>query len=284
METNTHTELPKLDIPVDWIVGKDISREILSMYTNFPCRLKACIFALCMSGEIEASIDAATYRVKAGDFVTILPGSILQILAVKGELDIYFIGYSSGFISSPDILKQTLDIFHAIKTSPVFSLKTEVADIFRDHMNLLCKTYLTFYGKISREMVKRMLFTFICGLEELYRNRQTTQTLRMKGEQIAGEFTQLVMQHYSHERGVAFYADKMGITPAHLSTTVRQATGKTCLDIIASMVIMDAKAQLKSTDASIKDIAYSLNFTNMSFFGKYFKRYVGISPLEYRNS
>ena len=33
-----------------------------------------------------------------------------------------------------------------------------------------------------------------------------------------------------------------------------------------------------------KDIAYSLNFTNMSFFGKYFKRYVGISPLEYRNS
>lgn len=92
------------------------------------------------------------------------------------------------------------------------------------------------------------------------------------------------MQHYSQERNVSFYADKLGITQAHLSTTIRQATGKTCIDIIASMVIMDAKAQLKSTETSVQDIAYSLNFTNMSFFGKYFKRHVGISPLEYRNS
>ena len=50
------------------------------------------------------------------------------------------------------------------------------------------------------------------------------------------------------------------------------------------MVIMDAKAQLKSTEASVQSIAYSLNFTNMSFFGKYFKRHVGISPQEYRNN
>jgi len=50
------------------------------------------------------------------------------------------------------------------------------------------------------------------------------------------------------------------------------------------MVIMDAKAQLKSTNLSIHDIAYALNFTNMSFFGKYFKRHVGMSPQEYRNS
>lgn len=47
---------------------------------------------------------------------------------------------------------------------------------------------------------------------------------------------------------------------------------------------MDAKAQLKSTNLSIHDIAYTLNFTNMSFLGKYFKRYVGMSPQEYRNS
>ena len=92
------------------------------------------------------------------------------------------------------------------------------------------------------------------------------------------------MQYYSQERNVAFYADKLGITQAHLSTTIRQVTGKTCMDIIASMVIMDAKAQLKSTDVSVQNIAYSLNFTNMSFFGKYFKRHVGMGPQEYRNS
>ena len=284
MDTNTPKELPKLDIPEDWIVGKDISPEILNMYTNFPCRLKAGIFVLCIAGEIEASIDATTYRVKANDFVTILPGSILQILKVTGELKIYFIGYSSQFITSTNITKSTLDIFYTIKTSPVFPLKEEVAQIFRDHMDLLGRTYIAFYGQISREVTKHMFFTLIHGLGDLYKDLRTKKTVLGKSEQIAHEFTQLVMQHYSQERNVSFYADKLGITQAHLSTTIRQATGKTCIDIIASMVIMDAKAQLKSTETSVQDIAYSLNFTNMSFFGKYFKRHVGISPLEYRNS
>ncbi len=92
------------------------------------------------------------------------------------------------------------------------------------------------------------------------------------------------MQNYTTQRSVAWYAQQLQITRAHLSTIVKQTTGKTCIEIITFMVIMDAKAQLKSTNLSIHDIAYSLNFNNMSFFGKYFKRYVGMGPLEYRNS
>ena len=65
---------------------------------------------------------------------------------------------------------------------------------------------------------------------------------------------------------------------------IKQKTGKSVSDIIAEMVIMDAKSQLKSTDLTIQEIAYSLNFSNVSFFGKYFKRYVGMSPQNYRNS
>ena len=101
---------------------------------------------------------------------------------------------------------------------------------------------------------------------------------------ISKNFTQLVMQNYTMQRSVAWYAKRLGITQAHLSTIVKQSTGKTCIEIITSMVIMDAKAQLKSTNLTIHDIAYTLNFTNMSFFGKYFKRHVGMSPQEYRNS
>lgn len=284
MNTNIPKELPKLDIPEDWIVGTDISKEILNMYTNFPCRLKAGIFVLCMQGEIEASIDTTNYKVKANDFVTIVPGSILQIHKVEGDLQIYFLGYSSQFITEADVIKPTLNILYTIKAAPVLPLRKEIAKIIEEHLALLAKTYLTFYGKISKEVTKHMLLTLVYGLVELYKDLRTQKTVVGKSEKIAHDFTQLVMQHYNKERNVAFYAAQLGITQAHLSTTIRQVTGKTCLDIIASMVIMDAKAQLKSTDASIQSIAYSLNFTNMSFFGKYFKRYVGIGPLEYRNN
>ena len=93
---------------------------------------------------------------------------------------------------------------------------------------------------------------------------------------------QLVTQNYNQTRNVGWYAKKLDITHAHLCAVVKQITGKTCADVIASMVIMDAKSQLKSTNLTIQAISDSLNFASISFFGKYFKRYVGMSPLEYR--
>ena len=64
----------------------------------------------------------------------------------------------------------------------------------------------------------------------------------------------------------------------------QEITGKTVTDIIAKLVITDAEAKLKSTDLTIQEIAYSLNFPDISFFGKYFKRYTGMSPKQYREN
>lgn len=184
MNANIPKELPKLDIPEDWIVGMDISREILNMYTNFPCRLKAGIFVLCMGGEIEASIDMTQYKVKENDFVTIIPGSILKIHKVEGDLKIFFLGYSSQFITEANVIKPTLDIFYTIKATPVVPLKAEVAAIIQDHLALLAKTYLTFYGKISKEVIKHILFTLVYGLGELYKDIRTIKTVQGKAKRL----------------------------------------------------------------------------------------------------
>ena len=102
-------------------------------------------------------------------------------------------------------------------------------------------------------------------------------------KEICRELIQSITEHYKDERRAQFYADQLGISLQHLSTTVRQVTGKSVLDTIAYIVIMDAKAKLKGTNMTIQEIAYSLNFPSASFFGKYFRRYVGMTPLEFRN-
>ena len=109
-------------------------------------------------------------------------------------------------------------------------------------------------------------------------NRQSSS----RKKEICKELIHKITQHYLTERRAQFYANQLGISLQHLSTTVKQVTGKNILDIIAYVVIMDAKAKLKSTNMTIQEIAYSLNFPSASFFGKYFKRYVGITPLEFR--
>lgn len=45
----------------------------------------------------------------------------------------------------------------------------------------------------------------------------------------------------------------------------------------------DVEYQLKRTRKSIKEIANELDFPSLSFFGKYVKRYLGVSPREYRD-
>ena len=77
---------------------------------------------------------------------------------------------------------------------------------------------------------------------------------------------------------------KCTLSPQHLSTTIKKTTGKTLTDIISTFVIRDAQAKLRSTELTIQEIAYSLNFPDISFFrGNIFKRYTGMSPKQYRN-
>ncbi len=101
---------------------------------------------------------------------------------------------------------------------------------------------------------------------------------------ILKEFIQLALQNHMKEHTVSFYAGKLGITLQHFCNTIKKVTGRTALDILSTMIIMDAKAHLKTTDATIKEIALSLGFTNQAFFNKYFKQHVGMTPQEYRKN
>ena len=81
---------------------------------------------------------------------------------------------------------------------------------------------------------------------------------------------------------MAYYAGKMFLTPKHLSTVVIEVSGKTAGEWIDSLVILEAKALLKSSEQSSQEIADEPHFANQSFFGKYFKHHTGMSPKEYR--
>lgn len=139
----------------------------------------------------------------------------------------------------------------------------------------------------NKEVLKCILLSILYRLKEMYSSQRKdvlNNTASTRNETICKTFAHLVIQHYNKERGISFYAQKIGITSTHLSNTVKQTTGKTVIEIISEMVITDAKAQLKSTNLPINAIADSLNFANVSFFGKYFKRHVGMGPQQYRDS
>ena len=92
------TDLPQFDISENIIIGTDITEEILAFYKQ-PFRLKAGIFVLCLEGEIHASIKMTDYYIKKNDFVSILPGNILQFIGQQGKVRLCFVAFSSEFLS-----------------------------------------------------------------------------------------------------------------------------------------------------------------------------------------
>lgn len=280
-------ELPKIDITEDFVIGSnaDIDLGILNLYTQYPCRLKAEIFVLCMDGGIDASINLSEYTIKKNDFVTLSPGSIIQINRIERNLKLYFMVFSSEFINGLNKNKSIIDLIYITKNHPVLSLPEEFASIYEEFFLLMMKVYYKKHSPYNPEILKCMLLSILYRLSDMYHDQPARkETCSSRSEEICKTFGHLVIQHYTQERNVSYYAKKMGITPAHLSNTVKNMTGKTVMDFISEVVIVDAKAQLKSTNLPIREIAYSLNFPNVSFFGKYFKRLTGMTPQQYRNS
>ena len=83
---------------------------------------------------------------------------------------------------------------------------------------------------------------------------------------------------------MAFYADKLCLTPKYLSKLIKQASGRSAPDWIDEFVILEAKNLLKYTDLAIKEIVYKLHFPNQSVFFKFFKAHTGLTPSDYRNA
>lgn len=274
--------LPDIDLPVDFFAWVDITQEVLGWY-NVPCKIKAGIFVLCVEGELTATINLKEYRIKKNDFIVVAPGSVIQFHGSETNFRLSFVGFSSKFVGEVNLIKSTMDFFPVMIENPVLPLRAEAAEVYRDYFALLYKMFvgdMLTHPEIQRCVLESLLY----GIASQYKQVESTSRRLSRGEEICKELLRLVMKHYATERRVSFYADQLHLSAQHLCTTVKQQTGKTVADLIADVVIMDAKALLKSTNMPIKEISISLSFPNVSFFGKYFKRYVGMSPQQYRNS
>ena len=80
-----------------------------------------------------------------------------------------------------------------------------------------------------------------------------------------------------------WYAKEMNITPKYLSEVISATSRRSPNEWIDKFVTAEMRSLLRHTDMRMGEIAQRLGFTSQSFFGKYFKENVGISPSDYRN-
>lgn len=92
-----------------------------------------------------------------------------------------------------------------------------------------------------------------------------------------------LMSDNGQHRSVSYYADKLCYSPKYLSRIVKQIRGKNALSIINEHAVECIKYELKYSSKSIKEIALDLDFPNLSFFTKYTKKHLGMTPTQFRS-
>jgi len=96
------------------------------------------------------------------------------------------------------------------------------------------------------------------------------------------KFRNLIDEHIRHRWSVAQYAEQLGVSAGQLSRLTRESLGKSSIDLINERVLIEAQRELIYTNASIKQIADGLGFEDESYFGRFFRKHLGVSPQAYR--
>lgn len=280
------THIEKLNyIPqnIDLMAGIDVTGNFKHLFKT-PSKVPGYLFLLCFQGTCTITVHLTQYTMKKGTLLILLPDLYFQVLEQSDDCKFIFAGFATELVRSSSLFSKSIEYTPFIFEKPVLQLEKKGYELMYSYIRIIIKAKYIYNNVITQEQAALTFTQLILGLGNLIKNGKSVNQQYNRNQEIVKELVRTVVMNYQTERNVSFYAEKMHLSPQHLSTTIKKITGKTLTDIISSFIINDAKAKLKSTEMTIQEIAYSLNFPDISFFGKYFKRYTGMSPKQYRNT
>lgn len=256
----------------------------LSEIDNVSVKTDMYMMVACESGGFQVDIDATRYSVKVNDALLCLPNTLLSKCTFSED----FVGLIL-FLSSRSVLKYVSDNLLWKKTFHIS--KCLLLHLGEENLCLF-----SLYGRLinlrlglkQRPYPKEVMSALVCAIiyemaaeMEKYTN-SIGSSLLTRGEILFRRFIDLLLTSEVKSRSVAWYAGKLCVTPKYLSAVCKQESGKTPSEWIHEYMVNDIRHLLKCSNMSTKEIAEYLQFPNISFFGKYVKAHLGMSPKEYR--
>ena len=248
-----------------------------------PVSLDGFAAIVMMSGEATLSINLNEYLVRPNDVVVFTPEVAINVVGDTEQASAYMIAFSKSFVNEIQIdLATSLPVYMRFGKDPVLHATSADVGEIRQVFQLIKTMLRSDKERYRHEIIRTLFTTAFYIITDLNQRERPANRPKGRGELIFEEFTSLLQRYNKRERNVGFYARQLNITPKYLSSVVKEVSGRTAARWIDESVILEAKTLLKYSGMSIQEIAYSLNFSTQSFFGKYFKQHTGTSPSRYK--
>lgn len=226
-------------------------------------------------GEGQHRIDFKEFDIKPNKIYMLTPGQVYEMKDVdcKG----YVIAFSNElFYQIQKIENLSFNpLFYNSDNSHSITIDSYNKGVFLNLFSLLRNEYLKpqFNTNLIRNYLSAILINCLDYVDEKAEHKITERIMILLEE---------INRSFISERKVTYYANKLCLSSKHLNDLCKQSLGKSVSLLIHERLILEAKRDIAFTDKDIKEIAFELEFSDPSYFTRFFKKNVGATPEEFR--
>ncbi|ALR29933.1 AraC family transcriptional regulator [Chryseobacterium sp. IHB B 17019] len=252
-----------------------------------PFRPENPAFIFIKTGTIKLRQHFNDLELSANMFMVTDPQTVYEMISVSDDFQSRMVSYKREFISALSLRFNRLIGYRYFRQQMNRGVPFEP-----DEMELVWKS-VNFLKYIldteteilyKKEVVEHLFSVFCYQMAGIISKEDANSMSQMsRQEEIVFIFLNDLATNHNTERTVEFYAERQSITTRHLSSVVKTITGKSASQIIALIVMNEAKVLLNSSNKPVSEISSILGFSDQYSFSHFFKKHSGESPSQYRN-
>ncbi len=251
---------------------------------------------LCKEGEVTLTIDSMEYHLCPSSIIVYFSYSTLHIISHTPNLRGTLIG------ANLEIIQPML--YNVSNFNALFVIKQVPHQVISQTQYLALTQYISLLKDVTRKeheenansesapnkpvieiahkQAELLSYALMLEVLQCYTNATANNEAFSRKDEVLQKFVSMLYRKYRTEHEVGYYAEQQFLTTRYFSTIVKERSGKSPSQWIATALLVDARNLLRHTNMTIKEISDTLYFPNQSYFGKWFKNLTSLSPLEFR--
>ena len=293
MNQNRITQLDLNDVPKVYHNLKYNDGEIIFAddITSIPGLMKKfqvnfIAYVMVLNGTLSLDLNATTFHLKKNCSLIVDRKVVIDNIMHSDDFSCLVCGISTN-VGFSFINKSLMQSVMHILSNPVIEMGQDDIDLMVKYYDLLTfkmdHPEMNFGHETMREIIRCFAYDLLSNINK-HINQDGEEDMLRQGDRIFRRFMLMLADSSSVNRSVKSYADELCVSPKYLTSVCRKHSDYTASELIATAVISRIKQMLLFSDKSIKEVASEMGFDNLSFFGKYVKKHLGLSPNHYRKA
>ena len=270
------------------ILIDNITQTSLADYEDI--NLEFNVFVYCEEGKLQLMLNDNVYLLKSQDYILCQAGQHVKDYMMSQDVEFKMLVFTTAAINNSLFLKDAIwNISGLLDKSPKQHLSDEECEII-EHYYELTKVHMNKDDdqKYNHDIIKLLFQALVMEFFKMADAKIKMEGLpdvtadKSQNGVLFRRFVELLTANDGKIRTVQKAGEMLNVSPKYLSKVISKSGGKTAMQYIHDYTMEAILYRLKYTDLSIKEIVVDMDFPNISFFGRFVKSMLGMSPREYR--